>query len=84
MALDTKRVLDGRHVDEILQYRRIRCDADTATDEYRHFVLEPVLLPGAVRTVDVRLDTVIDVTSQQKRTNRSHDLLSVDSASFRF
>ena len=65
MALDTKRVLDGRHVDEILQYRRIRCDADTATDEYGHLVLEPVLLPGAIRTVDVRLNTMMDVTLQQ-------------------
>ena len=64
MALDAKRVLDRRHVDEILQYRRIRRNAYTATDEYRHLVLEPVLLPGAVRTVDVRLDTM-DVTSQQ-------------------
>ena len=55
MALHAERVLDRSQEGEVLDNRSVRRHADASADQYRYVIVDPVLLAGSERSVDVDL-----------------------------
>ena len=55
LTLDLVGAVDGGHVHEVFEDGGVGRDADTCPHQHRHLVLVPVLLPSAVRSVQVQL-----------------------------